>query len=508
MTESRTIADSGGRKLSESRWNAKMERIKKVHKSEARWSVILCVLLGIASAGDAALHLARVAVLPEHLNIDLPGPPQCGDANHNGRFEVYGRQIVGEQATIIGYEYVAGDSYQRFSLGDPDTAWGPCAVGDGDGDGLTDLILWRFVDFDTVSYTIAESRDSWSFPTDIVWQTFSAPYGARPKFIDLDRDGRQEIPVCWGNGIRLFENTGDNRYDSVATLPFAPTYYCASFDTGDFDRDSSCELVAGCYDRLYIFEATGTDNQYVLSAVCTLAVDDWVHCVASSGDMDHDGWPEFVVMTHTPDVAELMVYEAEGHGKYCRRWLQEVPFVLAGNEGLAVGDVDGDGTNEFVYSTGGLIDVFKCVGPDDYELAWSIDSGLGTCTVFDINGDGRVEIMFDVNSGADPHYDIYEDTDGLGVSEFTQLPQLHTVTVQPAIARSGAPVMFSGVPPGSDIEVLSLDGRLVSRTSGVRQSTWTWDLRNQSGNLVPAGTYFAVIRSKEKATSLKLCVVK
>jgi hypothetical protein len=42
----------------------------------------------------------------------------------------------------------------------------------------------------------------------------------------------------------------------------------------------------------------------------------------------------------------------------------------------------------------------------------------------------------------------------------------------------------------------------------VRQSAWTWNLRDQHGDLVSAGTYFAVIRSKGKATSLKLCVVK
>ena len=486
-----------------------MRRNRNRQWHETRYGIVLCVLIGIASSGDAALHLARIAVLPEHLNIDRPGTLQCGDADHDGCLEVYGRQVVSaSEITIIGYENVVADSYQRFSLGDPDSAWGPCAFGDGDGDGLAELILWRFWNFDTLLYTIAESRDSWSYPTDIVWQAFSPRYGAWPKFTDLDRDGRREVPDCWGNGIRLFENTGDNRYDSVATLPFAPTYYCASFDTGDFDGDGLCELVAGCYDRFYVFEATGIDNQYVLSAVCTLAVDDIVQCVVSPGDMDHDGWPEFVVMTHTPDVAELMVYEAEGHGKYCRRWLQVVPFGLISDEGLAAGDVDGDGTSEFVYSTGSLIDVFKCVGPNAYELAWSVDSGMGTCTVFDLNHNGRAEIMFDANWSGDPHYDIYEDTEGLGLAEFTQLPQLHTVTVRPTIARLGYPLLFSGLTIGSDIEVLSLDGRLVSRTQVVRQSTWTWDLRDQSGNLVPAGTYFAVIRSKGKVTSLKLCVVK
>ena len=96
----------------------------------------------------------------------------------------------------------------------------------------------------------------------------------------------------------------------------------------------------------------------------------------------------------------------------------------------------------------------------------------------------------------------------MSVAEFTKPPQPRSPRIQPTIVRLGAPVLFSGTPPDADIEVHSLDGRLVSRASGVRQSSWTWDLRDQAGNLVPAGTYFAVIRGKGKSTSLKLCLVK
>ena len=70
------------------------------------------------------------------------------------------------------------------------------------------------------------------------------------------------------------------------------------------------------------------------------------------------------------------------------------------------------------------------------------------------------------------------------------------------------PILFSGIPSDAAVEIHAIDGRLVRRQPQVRQSSWTWDLRNQSGNLVPAGTYFAVVRCKGKSTSLKLCLVK
>jgi YVTN family beta-propeller protein len=159
-----------------------------------------------------------------------------------------------------------------------------------------------------------------------------------------------------------------------------------------------------------------------------------------------------------------------------------------------------------------------------YDKVYCADSGNSRVTVIGGASDSVIETLavgtgpcaltcnpvqncvYVANCGSNSVSIIRDST--LGVAEFTKLPQLHTVTVQPTIARLGAPVKFSGLPTGSDIEVHSLDGRLVSRTSAVRQSTWTWDLRNRSGSLVPAGTYFAVIRSKGKSTSLKLCLVR
>ena len=85
---------------------------------------------------------------------------------------------------------------------------------------------------------------------------------------------------------------------------------------------------------------------------------------------------------------------------------------------------------------------------------------------------------------------------GFTLEEFTRPLAQPSALVQPSITRFGMPILFTGIPVGAAIEVFSLNGRLVCRTPAVRQSNWTWDLRDQAGNLVPAGTYFAVVRSK------------
>jgi hypothetical protein len=170
---------------------------------------------------------------------------------------------------------------------------------------------------------------------------------------------------------------------------------------------------------------------------------------------------------------------------------------------IATGDADGDGVDEFAFTAATGIKLLKCTGPGQYEEVWQLNHPSHWLRFFDINQDGRDELIVPVESTY-----IFEDTLGLGIADFTRFPERSPVKVAPSVARLGTSLLFSGFPAGADIEVHSLDGKLVKRTQGARQSAWTWNLRDQSGNLVPAGTYFAVVRSKGKTTSLKLCLVK
>jgi hypothetical protein len=255
-----------------------------------------------------------------------------------------------------------------------------------------------------------------------------------------------------------------------------------------------------------VFEAAGNDS-WTLAAVCTTGIEHSCS-VAAAHDMDLDGWPDIIAVGADtgPDNMAVVVCEASGHHRYHQVWEQDRPDFSPGDYGnpISVGDVDGDLAEEFaVNSANGTIVLFKCTGLHTYEQVWSFATTGTYLRLYDINNDGRSEIIFDGPQGTE----IWEDTEGLGVAELSKFSLESPVKVSSSVARLGASLLLSGIPPGADIEVHSLDGRLVSRTQ-VRQSTWTWNLRNQSGNLVPAGTYFAVVRSKGKATSLKLCVVK
>jgi len=460
------------------------------------WAVPVFVLCIIAHLH--ALQVVRIAQFPHGLSSTFP----IGDADRNDLDEVYGRS----HDTLVAFECQRDGSFRRIAVKRVPNLWNVRDFGDGDKDGRMEVIV------DGTGDSILESPDSSSMPSASVW---GVCYGEiwDAKYIDLDRDGRQEVALnisSGGHGICLFENSGDNQYDSVWVFPKPPngTEY-GQFVVADFDQDSLMELVTcGSGNFIDVFEGTGENNQYVLSAQCTTGMyANWN--IAAAHDMDHNGWPEFIVIgtdTLSPHLLRMMIFESTGHPHYQVVWQQSLADFSEGFFGnpISVGDVDGDGTMDFAANSGWGVVLFKCTGPHEYARVWSRETTGFWLRLFDINRDGRAEIIFDGPRGTE----IWEDTEGLGVAEFSKFSQESPVKVTPSVARFGAPLLFSSIPSGADIEVLSLDGRLVSRTQGARQSTWTWNLRNQSGNLVPAGTYFAVIRSKGKATSLKLCVVK
>jgi len=456
-----------------------------------------------------AIQMARIALLNEHLGGNYP----CGDARHCGRNAVYGENYNITPDSVIGYEYEGNNQFQRVVAGGLSFE-GVWAFGDGDGDSLMELVAPGRDG--GASVVILESRTDTSYPVDSVWGACPEPASNNPypRYMDLDRDGHQELArlVEW-YGIFLYENTGNNQYSLAAVL--ADTYPFSGpdgdFDVGDLDRDGLMELVTGSgYYYFYVYKATGQNNQYVLACRCSTEASA-IYNVAVANDMDHNGLPEVLVIgtwvSGGQQYLKLMIDEAVAGGGFHRVWELAHPDWYQGWFGnpISVGSVDGDSAEEFAVNTGaGTIALFKCTGLHSYTQVWTFNTTGTFFRLFDINRDGRAECIFDSDSGTE----IWEDTEGLGVAEFSKFPLESQVMATPSVARLGASLQFSGIPADAEVDVLALDGELVRRTQGVRQSTWTWNFRDQSGNLVPAGTYFAVIRSKGKTTSLKLCLVK
>jgi hypothetical protein len=462
------------------------------HRTARHWGSgvttgLLALTVGVASAN---IVMTRVAAFWEEFAGTFP----CGDANGNLLPEIYGTSDHNHDSLVI-YENQGGNSYREIKTG-VRIRW-VRDFGYGDGEGLAELIN---------AVTIYRALNPDTFPTESVY-TFNPPCGAIfTKFTDLDRDGRCEVAFgsngVNGSGINLYENRG---MDQWVHVPFPWSNAEGQFAFADFDQDGHTEIASGdCDGNLYVFKCTG-DDQYARVCSTSLSPDIESYCCTAANNLEGDSVPRFIILSlNDSSMCNVRVYEVGTESLYQCVWCTQIPRGDEWYWSIGVGDVDGDRKDEFAITTGEAVMLFKNTGRHQFSQVWQYYPGGQWVRFFDLNRDGRDELIISPDSTY-----IFEDTSGLGAAETPKpLPWVRSIAVEPTVSRRGWPAVFTGIPDGTTVEVHDMAGRLVRTQLLKAGPSWTWNLRDQAGNLVPAGTYFAVIRNKGKATSLKLCVVK
>jgi len=121
---------------------------------------------------------------------------------------------------------------------------------------------------------------------------------------------------------------------------------------------------------------------------------------AAAGDVDHDGRPELVVIAGCYG-RQPYVFKFTDRGRVLPTPIcQDLPDSASEAEGVAIGDVDGDGLNEIVLATSawGAYDLRVCefdFRTRKYPITWQQPLGtLKSVRVLDLDGDGTQEIAF------------------------------------------------------------------------------------------------------------------
>jgi hypothetical protein len=172
---------------------------------------------------------------------------------------------------------------------------------------------------------------------------------------------------------------------------------------GDLDGDGTPDLFIGA--PLSPTVESGTVHAYSGATGAELYTltgwDSWErfgHHIASLGDIDHDGVPDFLVQAEGDFWAASLpaTYIFSGLGN-------QIAWHYDENSGRAVGDVDGDGIGDYSHSTYYLETTTVRSGANQEELYTSVGQlavGFG-----DLDGDGRAEIgkklkaKFELHSG-------------------------------------------------------------------------------------------------------------
>ncbi len=398
-------------------------------------------------------------------------------------------------------EFENANFVTRFASEEPAI---PRDVGDSDGDGRYEILAG----YGSQSMIFEQSAME-GFSFFVSWRNTNNFWAST--YADLDDDGKTEIIARVDNVFQIWENSGDNEYVLIDSLP-NPTggtniTGVPHVETGDFDRDGKKEILIGDYDGdIYLYESFQNDRmRFVWSD--SLPLLDTIDFL-SSGDYDGDGAKEIVVGCHSDPQLDA---EHEFDARY---WLYRVynsptddVYEVAAewrffgfqspkdfDSGVSSGDIDGDGVEEIlinVFPDFYLIDYDSLAG--EYAPVWHYTPNRSNVAlVADLNGNGINELYMN---------------DGEAVLGFELLPE----TGGPATPRNvtAFPLDSSSVHISWDA-IEGVDGYLVyygMSASSLTLTAWTEGTTLTLDSLTAGITYWCAVSAIASSMESQLSAV-
>jgi hypothetical protein len=195
-----------------------------------------------------------------------------GDANHNHRQEIVLRvkPLSGGRTKFVFFEDDGNGHFDPvWSIDEPDG--GLLAMGDIDGDGLTDLFTERgtgvICNDEFVRY---EASSPSGFPDHIVWtgQKEGNVIDFNATIADVDGDGILELVTsdnnftCLPTSLKVFESAPNDQMNLIFNYVGAGLPDLGNPVVADFDLDGRNEIVVaeGQGGNILVFEGVGNDS--------------------------------------------------------------------------------------------------------------------------------------------------------------------------------------------------------------------------------------------------------
>ena len=355
--------------------------------------------LEIGPRGVVRWQLNLLGLLPA--GFLMPGPSDFD----NDRLPEIVQMVAGgggSYNTASFYEVAVGEASGFTTAHTTARSFIPWSQHDLDNDGKLELMA---VDAERVR--IIESAEAGLFPSNVIWERRDVWGG---ETADLDADGKSEMYLrsSRASQFRVFESVADDEFVEIAVFahPFPES---AEFGdrqvVGDLDGDGWGELLSGDDNgNLLLFESIA-DNAYrlVWSEVGQTSEPQRGdrRVIGGGTDLDGDGRSEFVSCEFIEDLFEfdrnrwrVQVYEAIDDDEFGVEWSIVVNGGKASGNGIAVGDIDGDGTVEVVMALVPDMYVLRAL-EGEYEVVWhSSIEDVHRPLIADLNGDGASELGF------------------------------------------------------------------------------------------------------------------
>ncbi|MBL0175144.1 MAG: T9SS type A sorting domain-containing protein [Ignavibacteria bacterium] len=338
-----------------------------------------------------------------------------------------------------------------------------------------------------------------------------------PRFEDLDNDGYPEILMYqFGLGLhgvaiikyrqetkrleKVFEYTYPNNHDIRGCWAI-----------GDFDKDGHKEFVTATNEGEVCFIENGAgEGNYRLSFVDTTRYMN-VGVYTEGNDLDGDGRSECLVGSgNTFGLTNIAVYETIGNNAYeVTCWIEVFPVGALVWELMWTGDIDGDGKDEIVLSSGSILVVLKAFGIADYRAVWyrNFNSGISH-RLFDIDNDGIQEILLSFVEDKVHQTMILKHPVAVSVTGAPFVPDKLECSISPQPASGNGNTLLHVTGSGAiHLSLRSIDGRemherTIEPSSGGRH-TIPLQMREY-----PSGVYYAVLTAGKSTIVRKFQVIQ
>ena len=333
---------------------------------------------------------AEIAALPDGFLSD-----RTTDLNGNGRPEIALMPYIEGQpfSRVQIHEWQTAGGFQQIFQTDQDYL--PWSTGDADNNGSLDLLGSH--------YTTLRVFSGAFYPSQPIY-TRTQTWGG--EILDIDGDGKNEILArsAGEQGLVLLRRNTDGIFEEAVFLS-NPTQGANDlgprFVMADFDGDGRKEIVCGDADGdLWAYEYNGYGG---FASVWQLKGDDATDArwLGGGQDLDGDGVLEFAVARAAGDdndvfngYWDLEIYSASGPDAFALEWTARMIGVITTGNGMATGDLDGDGTPDLAVCLRPDLYLFRSDGPGSYRPIWHTDIGLTHRPVIaDVDGDGSPEIL-------------------------------------------------------------------------------------------------------------------